>query len=205
MTERQGFSGLGDTRLFVQYDGLYSRNSPGGLTRLSGVFGLQVPSGSSRLTTGAVEYSAGLIFEKAVKLNYVFSADSEYTFATANGRGLSTGDAFRFDGAVARLVIPKQEPSANAGTSRRIFNRIFRYGTYFILELNGQWQGEGTLQSTPVENTGGTTIALSPGIQYFVNNSLLAEFSAPIPVLRNLNGIQSKPETSFVMGFRYLF
>jgi hypothetical protein len=205
MTERQGFSGLGDTRLFVQYDGLYSRNTPGGLTRLSGVFGLQVPAGSSRLTTGAVEYSAGLIFEKAVKLNYVFSADAEYTFATANARGISTGDRFRFDGAVARMVIPKQESSSSSDRSQRIFNRVFRYGTYFILELNGQWQREGALHGVSMPNTGGTTVSLSPGVQYFVNNSLLAEFAVPIPVLRNLNGVRPKPDTSFVMGFRYLF
>lgn len=204
MTETQGFSGLADTRLFLQYDGLYSRNSPGGLTRLSGVFGLQLPSGSSRLTTGAVEYSAALVLEKAIRLSYVFSADSEYTVATANGGGISTGNSLRFDGAVARFLIPKQEPSASAGR-RQTLNQIFRYGTYFILELNGQWQASGTLHAAPMANTGGTTASLSPGIQYFVNNSLVAEFSSPIPVLRNLSGIQPKPGPSFLIGFRYLF
>jgi len=203
-TERQGFSGLADTRLFVQYDGLYSRNAPGGLTRLSGTLGLQIPSGSSRLTTGAVEYSAGLIFEKAVRLNYVFSADAESTFATANDRGVSIGNSFRFDGAVARFVIPKEGPSASVHR-RRTLNKIFRYGTYFILELNGQWQGSGTLHGVPMANTGGTTFSLSPGIQYFVNNSLVAEFSVPIPVLRDLGGVRPKPQISFVTGFRYLF
>jgi hypothetical protein len=32
-------NGLADARFFLQYDGLYHRNRPGGLTRLSGVFG----------------------------------------------------------------------------------------------------------------------------------------------------------------------
>jgi len=50
--QRVNFNGLADTRIFVQYDGLYSRNSPGGLTRLSGIFGLQVPSGADRFSTG---------------------------------------------------------------------------------------------------------------------------------------------------------
>ncbi len=40
--QRTNLNGLADTRIFVQYDGLYSRNTPGGLTRLSGIFGLQV-------------------------------------------------------------------------------------------------------------------------------------------------------------------
>jgi len=205
MVQKLGFSGLGDTRLFIQYDGLYSRNSPGGLTRLSGVFGLQVPTGSSRITTGAAEYTAGLIFEKAVKLSYVFSADSEYTFSTANSRGISTGDSFRFDGAVARFIIPKGELASNAGPWKHAYSRIFRNGAYFIFELNGQWQASGTLRGNSNADTGGTTLAVSPGIQYFVSNSFLAELSFPIPVVRNLSGIQPRPENSVVMGFRYLF
>ncbi len=205
MVQTQGFSGLADAHLLIQYDGLYSRNSPGGMTRLSGVFGLQVPTGSARITTGAVEYSAGLIFEKAVKLSYVFSADSEYTFSSANNRAISTGDSFRFDGAVARFIIPNEKPATIAGPWKHVYSRIFRNGTYFIFELNGQWQASGTVHGNLTENTGGTKLSVSPGIQYFVSNSFLAELSFPIPVVRNLSGIQPRPETSVVMGFRYLF
>jgi hypothetical protein len=203
--QRENLNGLADTRLFVQYDGLYHRNSPGGLTRLSGVFGLQIPTGARRFSTRAVEYTGGLVFEKAVKLKNVFSGDFEYTLATENNRRVSMGDRARFDGAVSRFVISQDKTSPDASRLRRAFDRIFRHGAYLILELNGTWQAQGRDQGNKIANTGGTTLSLSPGIQYFVSNSLLVEFSAPIPALKALNGAQPKPQSSLVFGFRYLF
>ena len=49
--EDRNSNGLSDAQLLVQYDGIYSRNSPGGLTRLSGVFGIELPTGAQRLST----------------------------------------------------------------------------------------------------------------------------------------------------------
>ncbi len=204
-TRRENLNGLADTRLFVQYDGLYSRNMPGGLTRLSGVFGLQIPTSARRFSTRAVEYTGGLIFQQAVKLKYVFSGDFEYTFATENSQGVSIGDRARFDGALSRFVISQDQTPSSASRLRRVFDRIFRHGAYFILELNGVWQAHGRDQGNKIANTGGTQLELSPGIQYFLSNSLLVEFSAPIPVVKALNGTQPKPQSSFVFGFRYLF
>lgn len=202
--QQENLNGLADTRLFVQYDGLYHRNSPGGLTRLSGVFGLQLPTGAQRFSTRAVEYTGGLIFEKAVKLKNVFSGDFEYTFATENKRRMSVGDHARFDGAVSHFVISQDKTSPAASRMRKAIDRLFRHGAYLILELNGTWQAQGRAQGNKLENTGGTIIAFSPGLQYFLSNSLLVEFSAPVPVVKALNGTQPKPQTSFVFGFRYL-
>ncbi len=203
--QRISSSGLADTRIFVQYDGLYSRNAPGGLTRLSGIFGLQVPSGADRFSTGAVEYTGGLIFEKAVRLKYVFTGDFEYTVATENKRRISVGDRARFDAALGRFILSGEKPPDEASWWRRSWHRVFRHGAYAILELNGVWQDHGRDQDKQVPNIGGTTLSVSPGIQYFVNDSFLAEFSAPIPAVRELNGMQPKPGTTFVVGFRYLF
>lgn len=47
--QEQGMNGLADTQFFVQYDGLYSKNAPGGLTRFSGIFGVQAPTGGATL------------------------------------------------------------------------------------------------------------------------------------------------------------
>lgn len=203
--ERANFSGLADTRIFVQYDGLYRRNSPGGLTRLAGIVGLQVPSGADRFSTGAVEYTGGLIFEKAVRLKYVFTSDFEYTFATENSRRISIGDRARFDAALARFILSDEKPPDDAGWWRRSWHRIFRHGAYVILELNGVWQAHGRDQEAKIPNSGGTTVSVSPGIQYFVNDRLIAELSAPIPAVRELNGTQPRPGSTFVVGFRYLF
>lgn len=203
--QRENLNGLADTRLFVQYDGLYSRKTPGGLTRLSGVFGLQVPTGAERFSTGAVEYTGGLIFEEAVRLKYVFSGDFEYTIATENRQGVSIGDRARFDGALSRFVISQGNAPPGASWPRKAFDRIFRYGTYFVLEFNGTWQGHARSRGTQIANSGGTTLSISPGIQYFLSNSFLVEFSTPIPAIRALNGTQPKPTSTFLFGFRVLF
>ena len=67
--ERERASGLADARVFVQYDGLYSRNAPGGMTRLSAVFGVQVPTGADRFSTEAVAYTGGMIFQTVIRLS----------------------------------------------------------------------------------------------------------------------------------------
>ncbi|MBI4455792.1 MAG: transporter [Acidobacteria bacterium] len=204
-TRRENINGLGDSQMFIQYDGIYSRNTPGGLTRLSGILGLQAPTGARRFSTGAFEYTGGLIFEKQANLKYVFTADFEYTFATENDRGLTVGDRARFDAVPGYFVISREKPLPDASWLRKVYDRAFRDGAYFILEFNGAWQAHARSQGTGVANSGGTTLSISPGIQYFPGRSFLIEFSYAIPVARELNGTQPELESTFLFGFRYLF
>ncbi len=204
-TASQSLNGLADLQLFVQYDGLYSRNTPGGLTRLSGVFGIQTPTGAKRFSPDAFQYTGGLIFEKVAKLKYAFTADFQYTLATKNEQGLSIGDRAQFDTVPAYFIIPRQEPPSDARWLRKAFHRVFQNGAYVMLEFNGNWQGHAQQSGMDISDTGGTTLAISPGIQYFVGRRLLLEFSAPIPVVKELNGIQPRPDSTFLFGFRWLF
>ena len=203
-TTAMNLNGLPDSRLFVQYDGLYSRNSPGGLTRLAGVLGIQLPTGADRFSTGSLAYTGGLIFEKAMRLKYVFTADFQYTFTTANTQGLKVGNRARFDVVPAYFLISEGKASPDASWVRKMYDRLFRNGAYFILEFNGTWQAHAR-QGNDIANTGGTTLSISPGIQYFLSDRFLAEFSAPIPVIKELNGTQLEPDSTFLFGFRVLF
>jgi hypothetical protein len=202
---RESSNGLADARFFVQYDGLYRRNRPGGLTRLSGVFGLQAPTGASRFSASGVEYTGGLVFEKAMNLKLVLSADFEHTFAAESEEGVSVGNRSRFDAASAYFVISRSDPPPNASWLRRFYDRAFRHGAYLVLELNGASQDRAREGDREIEDSGGTVLSISPGIQYFVSDSLLVELSLPIPVVKVLHGVQPEPESSFVFGFRYLF
>ncbi len=203
---RRDLNGLADSQLFVQYDGLYSRNVPGGLTRLSGVLGLQVPTGAERFSADAVLYTGGLIFEKVAKLNYAFIADFQYTVATANEEGRSGGNLANFDAVPAYFLIPREEPPPGASWGRKAFYRVFRNGAYALVEFNGTSQAHAFARGVgEVPNTGGTTLLISPGIQYFVSPRFVVEFSAPIPAVKNLNGVQLRPDSTFLLGFRWLF
>ncbi len=201
---RESSNGLADARFFVQYDGLYRRNTPGGLTRLSGVFGLQAPTGASRFSASGVEYTGGLVFEKAMNLKLVFSADFEHTFAAEGGTGVSIGNRSRFDGASAYFIISRSDPPSGASWFRRFYERAFRHGAYLVVEMNGASQGRSREGDREIEGSGGTVLSISPGIQYFVSDSLLVELSFPIPVVKALHGVQPEPESGFVFGFRYL-
>jgi hypothetical protein len=204
-SRQERLNGLADTQFFVQYDGLYSRNAPGGLTRLAGVFGLQAPTGARRFSTRAFEYTGGLIFEKAARLKYFFTGDFQYSFATENGGGAGVGNSARFDAVPAYFLISRERAPEDASWRRKAYDRIFRNGAFLVLEFNGSWRAHATNQGTEVPNTGGSTLMISPGIQYFPSRRLVLEFSVPIPAVSQLHGIQPKPDTSFLVGFRYLF
>ncbi len=198
--------GLADSQFILQYDGLYSRNAPGGLTRLSGLFGVQAPTGAERFSTGAFQYTGGVVYQKVSRLRYAFTADFQYTVATENGQGLSQGNTAQYDVVPAYFLIPREPTPVNATWLRRTFDYVFRNGAFAIVELNGTSQAHAFARgSGSVPNSGGTTLYVSPGIQYFMSRSFLAEFSAPIPVVRDLNGMQLRPDSRFVLGFRWLF
>lgn len=203
---RTDLNGLGDSQFIIQYDGFYSRNEPGGLTRLSGLFGVQAPTGAERFSTDAFAYAQGLVFQKMSRLRYSLTADFEYTVATENGQGLSQGNAAQYDVAPAYFIIPREQTPANASWLRRTFDRVFRNGAFAIVELNGTSQAHAFARgSGDVPNSGGPTLYVSPGIQYFVNREFLVEFSAPVPVVKDLNGTQPRPDSRFLLGFRWLF
>ncbi|MDE3165424.1 MAG: hypothetical protein KGN36_06430, partial [Acidobacteriota bacterium] len=203
-TRRSNLNGLADLQLLVQYDGLYSRNTPGGLTRLTGVFGIQTPTGASRFSTGAFQYTSGLIFEKVVRLNYVFTSDFEYTVGTENNRGVAVGNSARFDAAPAYFVISRKRAPTSSSWIKKSHDRAFRNGAYLILEFNGNWQARMRNLGDEAANSGGTMLSVSPGLQYFLSRSFLLEFSSPIPVVKALNGVQPEAKVSFVFGFRVL-
>ncbi|TAM83391.1 MAG: hypothetical protein EPN47_04580 [Acidobacteria bacterium] len=170
-----------DSQFILQYDGLYSRNAPGGLTRLSGIFGLEAPTGAVRFSTGAFGYTGGLVFEKVSRLRYAFTADFQYTIATENEAGLSQGNTAQYDVAPAYFIIPREQTPADASGFRRTFDRVFHNGAFAIVELNGTSQAQAFARGTGANpNSGGTALYVSPGIQYFVSRRFIAEFSVPI-------------------------
>jgi hypothetical protein len=205
-SKTRDLNGFADSQFILQSDGLYSQNVPGGLTRLSGLFGVQAPTGAERFSTDAFAYTGGVVFEKVSRLRYALTTDFQYTVASDNKAGISQGNSASYDLAPAYFIIPREQAPASSSWLRRTFDRVFRNGAFAIVELNGTSQARAFAGgSGSVPNSGGTTLYVSPGIQYFVSRSFLAELSAPIPVVKDLNGTQPRPDSRLVLSFLWLF
>ena len=194
-------NGRGDSRFFVKYDGLVKKNEPGGLTRLSAEFGVQAPTGSKGFSTEAVSYLGDVVFLKASKQRHIV-ADVQYEAATRNSDGVSVGNRALFDVALAYLFLPDSEKS-RSGKARGI-GRLAPHGVFGIVEFNAEVRNRARDRAGVLPNSGGGLLYISPGMQYFLKRNLILELSVPIPVARKLNGVQAKPQTGVVFGFRYV-
>jgi hypothetical protein len=68
-----------------------------------------------------------------------------------------------------------------------------------VLELNGEWHAKEATQGVKDENSGGTTIYVSPGLRLSLDH-WSSFVSWGIPVLKDLNGIQSEPDWRIATG-----
>ena len=109
------------------------------------------------------------------------------------GRDTELGDDLRYNLAYQVRVSPWDWPER--GTPSQI---------YLVLEANGNTRRKTFASGETLADTGGTTVFLSPGIQ-FVTRRVIYEASVQLPVIQNLNGNQV--ETDFVAGagFRIQF
>ena len=194
-------AGRGDSRFFVKYDGLVRRNEPGGLTRLAAEFGVQAPTGSNGFSTEAVSYLGDLVFLKASKQRHIV-ADVQYEAATRNSDSVTVGNRALFDVALSYLFLPESAKS-RTGKAKGI-GSLAAHGVYGIVEFNAEVRNRARDRAGALPNSGGGLLYISPGMQYFMKRNLILELSVPIPVVRKLNGIQAKPQTGVVFGFRYV-
>ncbi len=194
-----GDSGVADAQFFIKYDGLYKKNVPGGVTRLVAEVGVQAPTGSDRYSTGAFGFNGDLIFEVAQNQKFLIT-DLYYQQETRNDEGVKAGNRFGFDLATAYLFLPDADDSWNG--LKKLLGHLFQHGIFGILELNGQIQKRAEEGPVRIDDSGGTTIFLSPGLQYFLRPNLIVDFSVPIPIVRNLNGEQPEPLVGILIGFR---
>lgn len=177
-----------DGAIFARYD-LLRKNVPGGYTRLSPEIGVKVPSGGA-FSTG----STGLLGTLVVshwRDPHALILDTQFTYPTANDRGLRMGNRWNYDVAYLHRLLPR----GGLGIPFLLL----------VLELNGEHVGRANRNGGPLADSGGNLVFLSPGVEFQPANRLLLEFSVPIPVVRVLNGNQWRPSSSFILGIRWLF
>lgn len=177
-----------DGMVFARYD-LLRKNVPGGYTRLSPEIGIKVPSGGA-FSTSSTDLLGALVFSHW-RAPHAGFADAQFTYTTPNDQGLRMGNRWNYDVAYLYGLLPRRGLGIPA--------------LYVLLEMNGEHVRRTTLNGRPMTDSGGNLVFLSPGIEFQPISRLLVEFSVPLPVVRDLNGKQLRPSSSFLVGIRWLF
>ncbi len=179
-------TGLADPTFLVQYDGLYRKNRPGGFTRLAGFFGVKAPWGQEPFTSNATDFVQGLIFTHST-LRWSFNGDFEWT-ATTEAERLKVGNVLQMDASVMYHLLSYPD----------------KKDLFLVLEVNAFMESQGERDGDVLVDTGGDTVFLSPGVEFFLRRNLVLELSAQIPVHQRLNGTQLGRDWIVLAGFRFL-
>jgi hypothetical protein len=68
-----------------------------------------------------------------------------------------------------------------------------------VLELNGEWHDKQIVAGVTDPNSGGNVLYLSPGIRVSMGN-FSGFASVGIPIVNEMNGLQSKPDYRVIAG-----
>ena len=188
-------SGFGDMKLFAKYL-LLQIDRPQETLRLLAKGTVKLPTGDEKLGpplalgTGTTDYAFSAVVGW-IKPRVGFYAEGIYSLNTSRG-GTEYGDSFGHNLAVGYRLYPttyKTYPSPQLSA---------------YLELNGVTTGRNEEDGRSVDDSGGTTILLSPGLQYVGGRRWLVESSFQYPIVEKPNGTQLETDFSLSLGVRVL-
>ena len=209
--DRGDTEGVGDLTLFGQYR-FYGQDT--GL-QASLLTGIRTPTGETgerddqgelfeaefQPGSGSWDPMLGLALSQA-QGRWSVDGNVLYTIATEGTQHTDLGDRFHYNGAVTyRLLGGAAETSPKAAMnhshhrhSHHHDHALSRKGLVIdaVLELNGEWQAKQNENGETDPNSGGNVVFLSPGVRLALNNwSGFA--TVGIPIVNDLNGLQSEP------------
>lgn len=196
----RGASGFGDLGLFGRYTTI-RRDHPGRTLRTALFAGVKAPTGDdderdtfgrlpSEVQPGSGSWDA---FAGAVASyqRLDFQIDSQLSYAmNGEANGFEAGDTARFDASLQYRIWPR---ALAAGVP------AFLYG---VIEMSLIHRGKNRVGGVADPDSGGTTLFLTPGLQYVTKRWVL-EAGVQLPVVQNLRG--TALETDYVLhaGFRF--
>lgn len=194
--------GLGDLAAFVRYT-VWQQNAQSRTFRVSGFGGLTAPTGdndtSDRLGrlppslqtgTGTWNWFGGAVATYQVLDFEVDAAISYHNNRAANE--LEVGDELRLDLSGQYRLWPRELSDGVPS---------FVYG---VLELNTHHQDRNRINGVSNDNSGGTTVWLSPGVQY-VTKRWVWEAAVQKPITQDLHGSALEEESIIAAGVRVRF
>jgi hypothetical protein len=112
-------------------------------------------------------------------------ANMLYIVATKGAQDTDLGDSLNYNAAISYRVPLR----------KRIFCDL-------IIEANGEWKQDQKINGAKDKdkNSGGTTVFLSPGLRVSINDRWTAYLSIGVPVIQDLNGIQTDTSVRTITG-----
>ena len=110
-----------------------------------------------------------------------------YAFSTEGAQDTDLGDTFHYNGALAYRAV-KGRPSFD-----------------LVLEANGEWKAEQKIRGVTDENSGGHTLFLSPGVRLSFDSAWSVYLAAGVPVIQELNGVQTDTRLRTSLGVSISF
>lgn len=186
-------AGLGDVRVFGKYL-LYQRDRLNQTLRVATKAGVKFANGNSHdappLGTGSTDYFVTAVAGWIRGRTGVYG-EGIYNVNTSN-------DVVDFGNSVAY----------NLALGFRLSPAV--YETYpspqlnLFVEVNGTTVARSRQAGKQMENTGGTVIFLSPGLQYVGGRRWLIEASVQLPIVNEPNGRQLATSWTTLLGIRIL-
>ncbi len=192
-TQDNSSFGIGDAKLFAKYL-LYQHDRKLETFRIAAKAGVKLPSGdenaSPALGSGSTDYFFSTV-AGWIKNRIGIYLEGIYNVNTSHG-GVNFGNNFSYNLAFGYRLLPAvyetyPEPQLNG-----------------FLEINGNTQAKSKMNGERNENTGGTIIFLSPGLQYVGGRRWLVESSLQLPVVNEPNGQQLATDWTISFGTRIL-
>ncbi|WP_339673827.1 transporter [Dasania marina] len=194
--------GFGDLKMFGRYT-IFQQDERSKTFRIAGFGGLKAPTGEGNQRdslgplpvplqsgTGAWDSFAGVVLTVQT---LGFQVDAQLSVEKkGSANDFEMGDEARADLSFQYRLLP-QEMSSDTHS--------FLYG---VLEANLINQDNNRISGMDDSNSGGTTLYLTPGIQY-VTIKYILEAAVQLPVLQNLHGNALETDYVFTTGFRVNF
>ncbi len=201
-TVNRSNSNLGDLTVFTRYSA-YQKNQLGKTFRVAPFIGLKAPTGknnagdslgtlpsSDQVATGSWDYFGGVVLTWQT---LTYQIDTQLSYRVNNeANGFEAGNITRLEGSY-------QYRLWRSNTVGRIPDYL-----YGVLEVNLINQDKNRINGVEDNNSNGTRLFLSPGIQY-VTKRWITEAAIQIPVSQNLNGAALENDYIARAGVRFNF
>ncbi len=222
-----GSSGIGDLSILGQYRFLNNRASG---TQAAILLGFKAPTGATGRVSrqgelldaefqpgsGAWGGLFGAAFSQRLAPRWSFDSNVLYVLSTTGTQSTDLGDQFLFNAAVS-YRLPSfggttdgpmwhgAKPHVHGADAHgHVHEESSGLNIDLVLELNGEYHAKQSTLGVKDDNSGGTTLFVSPGIRLSYQ-SVSAFASVGIPVMTETNGIQPEADWRVSTGIGVAF